>query len=109
MSKLDLSKGYYTLYYVIDGEGRKSVGLYTDKELMIRNIETCLQELINQIDTKLHTYEIEHCVDAIMLVVNSPQGVYIHSFEWEEEVFEDVNIIEVERVGLARDLEWWDW
>lgn len=102
-----MSKTYKLWYMVKEPWGfyKAMVGVYTDKSSMLSNVKTCIQNLVNQIDTTEHKYEVVHGKDKSVLLVtkmydlsNVDKSNCFHCFLWEE--FE-LNTIDVEDIKLS--------
>lgn len=84
------------------GFEKKLVGIYTSKHLMLQNIDTCIQNLINQLDTDGYRYEVMKDNAFVMLrttkqydLWNTDKRSCLHCFTWDRVELDTVNIEDV--------------
>lgn len=76
---------------------------------MLQHIDTCIQNLINQIDTNDYEYNIVKDNTGTMLRVvkqydlwDAPKTTYFHCFSWDRV---ELDTIEVESIKLSSYIE----
>ena len=91
------------------GYEKKLVGIYTSKQLMLQHIDTCVQNLINQIDTNGYEYKVIKDSTGTMLKVtkqydlwSTHKKTYFHCFSWDRV---ELDTVEVESIKLSSYIE----